>query len=101
MLALILSLLFPCTAFADTADSKNTGIKYCISYADSRSRPFRIYVNWDSVSNVSQFADADGNYCFACNESETVVIVRTKDGKPLKKKITLKKKISPVRRRHL
>ena len=83
-LALVLSLLLPCTVSADTTGSKSTGIKYQI-------RAIGQYANWDGVSNVSQFADADGSYCFAYDNSESVVIVRTKNGKPVKKTITLKK----------
>ena len=69
-------------AYADTYGSKNTGIKYNILAKDE-------YNNWEGVSNVSQFLDSDGNFCFAYYNKKTVTVVKTKNGKPQKKKTTL------------
>ena len=49
------------------------------------------YSNWEGVSNVSQFADADGNFCFAYDSGKYVKVVKTKGGVPLKKTVKLKK----------
>lgn len=87
-IALILSILIPpSTASADTYAAKSAGIKYEISAAGE-------YRNWDGVSNVSQFLDQNGNYCFAYDNSKSVTVVTTKNGKPLKKTISLKKNAS-------
>lgn len=37
------------------------------------------YSNWDGVSNVAQFTDGDGNYCFAYDSEKYVSIVKVKD----------------------
>lgn len=52
------------------------------------------YANWDGVSDGTQFLDNQGNVCIAYNTKSNVVIVKTKNGKPVKKTITLKKKSS-------
>ena len=70
---------------AGAHSSKNTGIAYGIHASGS-------YSNWDGVSNVSQFLDSDGRYCFAYDGKKSVKVVRTKNGKPIKKTISLKKK---------
>lgn len=49
------------------------------------------YSNWEGVSNVSQFLDEKGRYCFAYDNKNTVVVVKTKNG-VVQKKVTLKKK---------
>ena len=38
------------------------------------------YVNWDGVSNVSQFIDGSGRYCFAYDSGKYVFIVKTENG---------------------
>lgn len=86
VLAIVLSIamaLPSTTALADTYGAKSTGINYAIEAEGE-------YRNWEGVSNVSQFLDKDGNYCFAYHKSKSAVIVKTKDGKPLKKTISLK-----------
>ena len=75
-------VLPPVTAHADTSGSKSTGIKYAIQAEGA-------YSNWEGVSNVSQFLDNNGDFCFAYYNKKTVTIVKTKNGKPVKKKITL------------
>lgn len=51
-----------------------------------------VYKNWDGVSNVAQFKDKNGNFCFAYDDDDYVVVVRTnKKGNVLKKRIKLKK----------
>lgn len=80
--ASIVMFFSPAAVYADAA--KDTGISKQIK-ADGE------YKNWEGVSSVSQFLDENGNYCFACDSSKSVTIVKTKNGKPLKKRITLKK----------
>lgn len=50
------------------------------------------YVNWEGVSNVSQFLGADGELYFAYDNGKTIGIIKTKNGKPQKKKLFLQKK---------
>lgn len=52
------------------------------------------YANWDGVSDGTQFLDNQGNVCIAYDTKSNIVIVKTKNGKPVKKTITLKKKSS-------
>lgn len=70
---------------AATFQAQKTGIKQDITSAAG------IYSNWDGVSDGAQFLDNQGNVCLAYNKKNSVVIVKTKNGKPLKKTITLKK----------
>lgn len=49
------------------------------------------YRNWDGVSNVAQFADNNGEYCFAYNAGKYVYIVKTRNGAVGKDTIRLKK----------
>lgn len=70
---------------AATLQAQKTGIKQDITSATGW------YSNWDGVSDGAQFLDAQGNVCAAYNKKNTVVIVKTRNGKPLKKTITLKK----------
>lgn len=82
VVASIVMFFSPAAVYADAA--KDTGISKQIK-ADGE------YKNWEGVSSVSQFLDENGNYCFACDSSKSVTIVKTKNGKLLKKRITLKK----------
>ena len=50
------------------------------------------YSNWEGVSNISQFLDANGNYCFAYDNGDTVIVKRTSKDGSVKKTIKLKKK---------
>ena len=52
------------------------------------------YANWDGVSDGTQFLDNQGNVCIAYNTKSNIVIVKTKNGEPVKSTITLKKKTS-------
>lgn len=74
---------------AATLQAQKTGIKQDITSATGW------YSNWDGVSDGAQFLDAQGNVCAAYNKKNTVVIVKTGNGKPLKKTITLKK-VAPI-----
>ncbi len=38
------------------------------------------YVNWDGVSTVAQFADEDGDLCFAYVDGKYIKVVKTDDG---------------------
>lgn len=78
----IVMFFLPAVVYADAA--KDTEVSKQI-------RAVGEYHNWEGVSSVSQFLDENGNYCFACDSSKSVTLVKTKNGKPLKKKITLKK----------
>lgn len=51
-----------------------------------------VYANWDGVSNVAQFVNEKGQYCFAYDNDKNVVVVRTKNGKATGNKVKLKKK---------
>ena len=59
---------------AYTYESNQTRIKYEVKAAGE-------YDNWEGVSNVSQFVDDDGNFCFAYDSGKYVKIVKTIDGK--------------------
>ncbi len=54
-------------------DIKDTGINIKIAANGE-------YKNWDGVSNVSQFIDGSGRYCFAYDNEENVSIVKTENG---------------------
>lgn len=43
------------------------------------------YINWDGVSNVSQFLAPDGAFCFAYDDGKYVSVVKTQRGKPVSK----------------
>lgn len=38
------------------------------------------YINWDGTTNVSQFRDNTGNFCFAYDSGSSVVVVKPYDG---------------------
>lgn len=85
--AVVLSICLLCqtaAVYAKTGGAKSTGIRKQV-YAVGE------YANWEGVSNISQFLDETGNYCFAYDGTKNVTIVKTKNGKPLKNKITLRK----------
>jgi hypothetical protein len=74
----------------------------CVSAKDVESRKTGIsleveaigqYANWDGISNISQFTDSSGNYCFAYDNDTTVIVVKTFKGE-ITEKIKLKKKHS-------
>lgn len=52
------------------------------------------YINWDGVSNVSQFLDTNKELCFAYDNGKNVSVVKTKNGKQLSGILKLKKKTS-------
>ena len=76
-------MIEPLAASANTAQKTDTDIKLRV-YASG------LYSNWEGVSNVSQFVDDEGNYCFAYNTDDSVIVVKTSEGK-ITKKINLKK----------
>ena len=49
-----------------------------------------IYKNWEGVSNVSEFTDEQGNYCYAFYRGRTITIVKNKKNGKVKSKITIK-----------
>lgn len=84
---LVLSITQPVCA-KDIYYSSDTGIKLYVHGEGS-------YSNWDGVSNVSQFTDADGYYCFAYfNGKKTITIIKTKSGKKVGAPIKLTMKYS-------
>lgn len=50
------------------------------------------YINWDGVSNVSQFLDKNNELCFAYDNGKYVSVIKTKNGKQLSGILKLKKK---------
>ncbi len=87
LLAAILSVTLLFTTLggavnASTYYQKSTGIKKYV-YAPGS------YSNWEGVSNVCQFKDADGHFCFAYEYKGKVQVRVTKAGKIIKK-FTLK-----------
>lgn len=81
---LLLTGYFAGTASAATAKAVKTGIKLSVAAAGE-------YSNWDGVSNVAQFADNKGKYCFAYDSGNYVIVVKTNKGKVSGKKLKLKK----------
>ena len=79
-----LSLVSPVEVSANT---QSTNLKLDI-YAKG------VYSNWDGVSNVAQFTDNNGQYCYAYYKKKTLHIVKTKNGVPQKNEVTLKMKYS-------
>lgn len=73
----------PCgvDAATDTKVGKKAGISLTVK-ADGE------YINWDGVSNVSEFKNKDGYYCFAYKSGKNVIVCQTKSG-AVNKKITL------------
>lgn len=73
------------TSYADSRKMNKTIIEHTVTAEGS-------YKNWDGISSVTQFVGSNGELCFAYEEGDHVVVVRTRGGKTLKKKIKLKKK---------
>ena len=87
MLSMVFALLIgfiPMNVQAKTFSTIDTGVQLQIKAEGE-------YQNCDGVSNVAQFVDEKGNYCFAYDTANYVYIVKTKNGKVVKKKIALKK----------
>lgn len=82
---LFISCTVPQQTFAASYSEKKTDIGITISAAGC-------YSNWDGVTNVSQFQDKNGEFCFGYDKGDSVYIVKTKNGVPQKKQIRLKKK---------
>lgn len=79
----ILLAMMPVSAtHAATLAENNTKIIRNI-FADGQ------YINWDGISNVCPFQDAEGNYCFGYSTKNAVVIVKTEKGKALKERVKL------------
>ena len=76
LLAFIISfsMINPVGVSANKAKYYKTGITHSVTTVGW-------YGNWDGVSDVSQFTDSDGHYCFAYDNDSKVVIVKTKKGK--------------------
>lgn len=85
VLAMTILTSVPVTVTAKSSSIKKTNVKTHV-YASSS------YSNWDGVSNVAQFADNNGNYCFAYTKKKTVWIVKMKNESLSSDKISLKMK---------
>ena len=83
----ILAVLSPSEVHAKIFTETQTSVKIKIEAMGQ-------YINWDGVSNVSQFLDEKGELCFAFDNGKYVSVVKTKNGKPASKDIKLKKKSS-------
>lgn len=81
-LILVLCIVQSATVYADTFGTESVGISYKIAAQGE-------YKNWEGASNVSQFTDNKGNFCFSYYDDKTVTIVKTKNGKVSGKNITL------------
>lgn len=82
--ALSASLLLVSAAgpvYAGVCTQKKTSVKKTITAEGA-------YANWDGVTNVSQFTDEKGNFCFAYDNGKHVTVVKGK------KKLNLKKQAS-------
>lgn len=84
LFCLIFTLLIPTTVLAGGLSANKTKCKTLI-YANGE------YVNWEGVSNVSQFLTADGNFGFAVEKKKSITVYFTKNGK-IKKHLTIRKK---------
>lgn len=73
------------TAFADNKSEYKTSVKMNVVCEGQ-------YTNWDGVTNAAQFIGDNGEFCFAYDGDDSVTVVRTKNGKPLKKRVILEKK---------
>ncbi len=80
--AIIVSLGFSVSGSAAILDYTETGRKGLVEA--------NAYKNWEGVSNISQFLDKDGNYCFACDAGDKVIICHTNNGAVIRE-ITLDK----------
>jgi len=56
-----------------------TLLRFSTNHAHTVSSVDR-FPNWAGVSTVSQFTDEHGNYCFAVNEGDRVLVFKTKYG---------------------
>lgn len=83
VVAFVLCLVQPGTVYAYTYNEQSTGISYKITAKGE-------YKNWEGASNVSQFLDNKGNFCFSYYSGKTVYVVKTKNGKVSGKTVALK-----------
>ncbi len=84
-LALCITLSLAATAYADSGEYTKTTVSREIAAAG-------VYENWDGVSNVAQFTDGKGRFCFAYDgENEVTVITMNEENRQLKRSVTLKK----------
>ena len=74
-----------------TPYSANAAVKTIDTDIKQRVYAVGQYSNWDGVSTVAQFADENGELCFAYVSDKTLVVVKTKSGK-VSKTINLKLK---------
>lgn len=85
-LAASMCLATAATAYADEYVTRMTVVQERV-YASGK------YKNWDGVSNVAQFVNNKGQFCFAYDGDKYVTVVTaTKEATVYKKKIQLEKK---------
>lgn len=84
-LALCMVLTCSLAVSADTYTAKKTSVAVSVSAKGS-------YQNWDGVSNVAQFIDNNGRFCFAYDGTKYVTVVRVSAKyNLLKERVKLKK----------
>lgn len=89
---IILSLGLAVSSAISFAASAFAASKVTETSVNKKIKAVGVYENWDGVSNVAQFTDSKGNFCFAYDGDEYVTVVRTNNkGNVLKKRIKLKK----------
>ena len=81
---LILCLITP--AYAQAAALKDTDTELKVQV-----RAVGQYPNYDGVPTVAQFTDENGNFCFAYQKDQKIIVVKTENGK-VSEKISLKMK---------
>ncbi len=82
VLALALILMLGCLVLPGgaAAASEPTVTDYPTGYTFTVTSQGR-YANWAGVSTVSQFTDAQGNFCFAVDDGSQVTVYKTSRGK--------------------
>lgn len=79
-----MALINPVNVSAYEIGEKKTGVKLTVK-AEGQ------YSNWDGTTNAAQFIGGNGEFCFAYDNGDNVVVVKTDGESPIKKTIKLKK----------
>lgn len=82
---MVILISLPSSAVAKSSNMIKTDVKTYVSASGD-------YYNWDGISNVAQFVNDKGDYCFAYVDKKTVKIVKTKKDSLVEDKISLKMK---------
>ncbi|MBP5254128.1 MAG: hypothetical protein J6Z23_01925 [Lachnospiraceae bacterium] len=84
LMLLLLQGAFPVRGTAATNTATDAGIQKRV-YAGG------VYYNWDGVSNIAQFRDAEGHFCFAVDGDYDVTVYKTVNGAVSGSTVTLAK----------